>query len=290
MGEGAGRRPVAQRLLARGVRRPRAARPARSCSSTSSTPRPARRTGSASRAATCSGPTLLEFGTEAQRKRFLPAIAAVEELWGQGFSEPDAGSDLASLKTRAERDGDEWVVTGQKIWTTFGVPRRLAVRAVPDQPRRPPPPGASRCCWCPSTSRASTSGRSATSPAAWSSARCSSTAPAPRVDNVVGEVDGGWTVVMGTLGNERAGATVLPFQAGFQREMRRPAARSCKDRGLDRDLGAAPAAEPGVGRAADHGAQQRPACSPPCCRATTRGRSRRSASCTGRTGTATSAS
>jgi alkylation response protein AidB-like acyl-CoA dehydrogenase len=64
------------------------------------------------------GPTLLEFGTEEQKKRFLPRMARCDDMWAQGWSEPNAGSDMAAIASHASRDGDEYVLNGQKIWST----------------------------------------------------------------------------------------------------------------------------------------------------------------------------
>ena len=65
------------------------------------------------------GPAIMQYGTDAQKKRFIPKILTAEEIWATGYSEPSSGSDMAAAKTRAERQGDFYVVNGQKIWTTL---------------------------------------------------------------------------------------------------------------------------------------------------------------------------
>ena len=84
------------------------------------------------------GPTIIIYGTEEQKQKHIPKILAGEEMWCQGFSEPGSGSDLASLQTRAVKDGDDYVINGQKIWTTLAHMSQymlLLARTDPDVPK-----------------------------------------------------------------------------------------------------------------------------------------------------------
>ncbi|MFJ6435566.1 acyl-CoA dehydrogenase family protein [Streptomyces sp. NPDC091416] len=163
------------------------------------------------------GPTLVAFGTPEQQARFLPPIVAVEELWCQGYSEPDAGSDLANVRTRAERDGEDWVVTGQKTWTSlaheaqwcFVVARTesgsarhagLSYLLVPlDQPGVEIRPIRQL------------TGTSEFNEVFFDGARTGAA-------DIVGEPGDGWRVAMATLGFER-GVSTLGQQVGFRREL-----------------------------------------------------------------------
>lgn len=163
------------------------------------------------------GPTLIAHGTDAQKERFLPKIVAVEELWCQGYSEPGAGSDLAGVRTRARLDGDQWVVDGQKVWTSnahlsdwcfvvcrtepgssrhHGLSYLLVPMKQPGVEVRP---------------IQQLTGTSEFNEVFFDGA-------VTDADLVVGEPGDGWKVAMATLGFER-GVSTIGQQVGFAREL-----------------------------------------------------------------------
>jgi len=163
------------------------------------------------------GPTILQWGTDEQKQEFIPKILSGEISWCQGFSEPDAGSDLAGLKTRAELDGDEWVINGQKIWTTqAGYADYIFVLARTD-PDAPKHKGISYLL-CPMKQPGievrpikQIDASAEFYEVFFTDARC------PK-DNVVGGVNGGWKVAMTTLGFERGTSATTGYRR-FEKEL-----------------------------------------------------------------------
>ena len=186
------------------------------------------------------GPSLLRFGNDEQRGRYIPAILAADEIWCQGFSEPEAGSDLASLRTRAEERGDDFVVSGQKTWVSWGQFAR----------------------WCGVLARTSDAGPKhrgismlivdMRSPGVELRPMTQITGHAefcelflddvvvPRA-NVLGELGDGWKIAMHTLGHER-GTAALPRQVKLRtwldRAVRVAAERTVDGEPLIEDRGA----------------------------------------------------
>ena len=162
------------------------------------------------------GPTILQHGTEEQKKFFLPKIMKGEMAWCQGFSEPDSGSDLASLKTTAVLDGDEWVINGQKVWTTqaqFADYCFLLARTDPNVKKQA---GISYLLvpmkqdGIEVRGIVQPDGTAEFNEVFFTNARC------PK-ENVVGGVNGGWTVANSTLSHERGMSATTGYRR-FEQE------------------------------------------------------------------------
>jgi alkylation response protein AidB-like acyl-CoA dehydrogenase len=165
------------------------------------------------------GPTVIAFGSPEQQRRFLPPIVAGTELWCQGYSEPDAGSDLANVATNAALAGNEWVVHGQKVWTSLAHWADWCFVLA----RTSPPQGGSRHAGIsyllvPMRQDGvevrpivQLTGDSEFNEVFFDGARTAA-------ENVVGDVGGGWGVAMGTLAFER-GASTLGQQLNFRNEL-----------------------------------------------------------------------
>ena len=160
------------------------------------------------------GPTIMRFGTPEQKQRFLPAIAAGELHFSIGYSEPGAGTDLASLRTRAVRDGDSYVISGQKMWTSliqYADYVWLACRTDPDAPRHKGlsiiivPTDAEGFSWTPVSTLAGVT----TSATYYSDVRVPAT-------NLVGEENKGWPLITNQLNHERVALTsAAPVQSAL---------------------------------------------------------------------------
>jgi alkylation response protein AidB-like acyl-CoA dehydrogenase len=157
------------------------------------------------------GPTILQWGTEEQKREFLPKIMRGEMRWCQGFSEPNSGSDLASLKTSAVLDGDEWVINGQKVWTTQAQFADYIFLLARTDPAAPKHKGISYLLV--PMKQAGIEVRGITQPDGtaefnevfFDNARC------PK-DNVVGALNNGWVVANTTLAHERGMSATTSYR------------------------------------------------------------------------------
>src|SRR5947199_1077382 len=150
------------------------------------------------------GPTLMAWGTAEQKERYLPPMLSAEEIWCQGFSEPDAGSDLAGLKTRAVKRGDEWVVNGQKVWTSGAQYAKWCMLVARTDPAVPKHKGLTYFLMDMEQDGVQVRPlRQITGEAEFNELFIED-ATIPDA-NVVGDVGNGWNVALTTLMNERAG-------------------------------------------------------------------------------------
>jgi len=163
------------------------------------------------------GPTILQWGSEEQKKEFLPKILSGQISWCQGFSEPDAGSDLAGLKTKAELDGDEWVINGQKIWTTQAQYADYIFLLARTDPNAPKHAGISYLLV--PMKQDGIEVRPIVQPdgSAEFNEVFFTNVRAPK-DNVVGGLNNGWKVAMTTLGFER-GSSATTSHRRFEKEL-----------------------------------------------------------------------
>jgi alkylation response protein AidB-like acyl-CoA dehydrogenase len=197
---------------------------------------------------------LMMFGTPEQQQKYLPEILRGGAMHGMGYSEPEAGSDLAALRTSAVRDGDSWVINGQKIWTTTWWGRYMFLAARTDKNATPPHAGISM--FIVPMDAPGISIRPATTMYDGSFANIFYDNVRIPIENIVGEVNGGWKVLTGALAFERGlvgGGIVLKVAHAFEQLRRRVIAKDsdapalCNDP-IVRDRMASLASEIEVGR------------------------------------------